>query len=366
MQKKMNIYYGFKKQLLCMLLTTGIPVMLLLLLTSAVFAKPHNAPPTAYSIFNSVGTPASNGNDGTGIEVGMKFQTTQDGLITGIRYYKQSGITGTRKGHIWTATGTMLVEATFSNETTSGWQELIFSSPVSVKGNTTYIVSYHSSSGDYVYSSNYFTSAVTSGPLKALADGEDGGNGLYSYSATSVAPTSTYNASNYWVDAIFMPGTIGSVFDGTANYVTKFTTPKSIANSLIYDNGTGVGIGTTTPGTYKLAVNGVVGARKLKVTQETWADYVFDKDYKLPTLEEVERFIKKNKHLPGVPSSADIIANGLDVGGNQEVLLKKIEELTLYLLLVNKELNELKKQKNEIAELKATIYELKKKLDKVE
>jgi hypothetical protein len=104
-----------------------------------------------------------------------------------------------------------------------------------------------------------------------------------------------------------------------------------------------VGIGTTSPGSYKLAVEGTIGARRIKVTQAAWADYVFDSAYQLTSLQEVEQFVQQNKHLPDVPSAAAIKKEGLDLGDNQAVLLRKIEELTLYIIEQNKRL-EVQKQ----------------------
>lgn len=118
-----------------------------------------------------------------------------------------------------------------------------------------------------------------------------------------------------------------------------------------------VGIGTTSPGNYKLAIEGIIGARKIKVTQATWSDYVFDSSYQLKPLEQVEAFIQENKHLPEVPSAVEVKNDGLDVGDNQAVLLKKIEELTLYIIQQNKDIQAQNKviagMKTEIAELKA-------------
>jgi hypothetical protein len=133
----------------------------------------------------------------------MKFRTTQNGYITAIRYYKIAGTTGTRTGRLWTNTGTQLAAATFTGETASGWQQVSLSSPVAVTAGVTYVVSYFSSSGDYAFANNYFTQAVVNGPLRALANGEDGPNGLYRYTTVSAFPTSTYNATSYWVDVVF-------------------------------------------------------------------------------------------------------------------------------------------------------------------
>jgi hypothetical protein len=119
------------------------------------------------------------------------------------------------------------------------------------------------------------------------------------------------------------------------------------------DNGGNVSIGTIAPGPYKLAVDGTIGARKIKVTKATpWADFVFENDYQLPTLTEVEQFIQQNKHLPGVPSAKEVQETGLDLGGNQAILLQKIEELTLYMIEQSKRLSaqqlEIENLKNEL------------------
>ncbi len=98
-----------------------------------------------------------------------------------------------------------------------------------------------------------------------------------------------------------------------------------------------VGIGTNAIATHKLAVNGSIIAEKVQVKiYGNWPDYVFEKGYKIPSLEEVEAFVHKNKRLPDVPSAVTVESEGLDLGNNQAVLLKKIEELTLYLIEQNK------------------------------
>jgi hypothetical protein len=104
-----------------------------------------------------------------------------------------------------------------------------------------------------------------------------------------------------------------------------------------------VAIGTTDPLDNKLAVNGNAIFTKVKVKQYPWADYVFYDDYKLPTLKEVEAYIKQYRHLPDVPSEKEIRQNGLDLGDNQATLLKKIEELTLYMIEMKNENDKLKR-----------------------
>ncbi|SJZ68563.1 hypothetical protein [Sediminibacterium ginsengisoli] len=105
-----------------------------------------------------------------------------------------------------------------------------------------------------------------------------------------------------------------------------------------------IGIGTNSPAE-RLSVEGNINAngniktKKLIVTQSGWSDYVFDKDYALRSIDSLEKFILENKHLPEIPSAKEVAENGVNVGENQALLLKKIEELTLYIIEIKKELN---------------------------
>jgi len=103
-----------------------------------------------------------------------------------------------------------------------------------------------------------------------------------------------------------------------------------------------IGIGTAKP-KYKLAVEGTIGARKVKVTQESWADFVFDAAYKLPSVYETEQYILQHKRLPGIPSEAEVKEKGVDVGEMNKLLLQKIEEQMLYIIELRKEVDALKK-----------------------
>ncbi len=104
---------------------------------------------------------------------------------------------------------------------------------------------------------------------------------------------------------------------------------------FVIDKNGNIGIGTSEP-QGKLAINGTAYARKVKVTLDGWPDYVFDEKYQLLSLPNLEKYIKKHKHLPGVKSAAEIEKDGLDLGSSQAVLLEKIEELTLYIIDQNK------------------------------
>jgi hypothetical protein len=105
-----------------------------------------------------------------------------------------------------------------------------------------------------------------------------------------------------------------------------------------------VGIGTASP-SEKLSVNGNVSAKKIIVTQTGWSDYVFDENYLLNSLESVETYIKQNKHLPDVPSAKEVEEKGISVGDNQALLLRKIEELTLYILAQQKRIEKLEQKR---------------------
>ncbi|MBB6269845.1 putative coiled-coil protein SlyX [Pedobacter cryoconitis] len=114
-----------------------------------------------------------------------------------------------------------------------------------------------------------------------------------------------------------------------------------------------VGIGVANP-TQRLAVNGNILAKEITVssTSSDWPDYVFDPEYSLTSLPQIERFIQLNRHLPGVPSASTVEKEGINIGSHQATLLKKIEELTLYIIEQNKKTE---KQEKKLAELEARL-----------
>ncbi|MCS3798188.1 hypothetical protein [Niastella sp. OAS944] len=114
-----------------------------------------------------------------------------------------------------------------------------------------------------------------------------------------------------------------------------------------------VGIGTNSPGNFKLAVEGGIAARSVKVTTAAFADYVFEPTYKLRPLSSVESYINENKHLPGMPSAKEVEKDGGFELGNMNVkLLEKIEELTLYVIELKKENEQMKKEIKDIRKKK--------------
>ena len=158
------------------------------------------------TIWNASATPSGIAtDDGSAVELGMKFQSDVAGKVTGVRFYKGATNTGTHTGTLWSSTGTKLATATFSGETASGWQQVTFTTAVNITANTVYVVSYHTTVGNYAFDEPYFAAGgVDSVPLHALQDGVSGGNGVYIYGA-SLFPNQTWNSSNYWVDIVFVP-----------------------------------------------------------------------------------------------------------------------------------------------------------------
>lgn len=132
------------------------------------------------------------------------------------------------------------------------------------------------------------------------------------------------------------------------------TNTATAYNLILQSAGGNVGIGTTDPGSYKLNVWGKIRAHEV-VVNTTGADFVFNSNYRLPTLSEVESFIKENNHLPDIAPAAEMKENGMCVSEMQTKLLQKLEEMTLYIIEQNKT-NEL--QSSEIESLKQEIKTL--------
>lgn len=141
-----------------------------------------------------------------------------------------------------------------------------------------------------------------------------------------------------------------------------FISPLSddgVHNKIYIGNNTGfTSFPNGTPQGYKLYVEGGILSEKVRVAlrnSQFWADNVFNKEYKLTPLKEIESFIKENKHLPGIESADELVKNGLDLGEMQAKQMGKIEELTLHLIEQNKMIE---KQSEEIEELKALVKSL--------
>lgn len=192
-------------------------------------------------------------------------------------------------------------------------------------------------------------------------------NSLYPLNAFEVkVPTSEGISSSDGISihdgAVYRLGiNIGVNTDGEYSYLQTIKGGIGQKNIVFNPIGGNVGIGTTTPDS-KLAVNGTIHSKEVKVDLTGWPDYVFKKEYNLTTLEEVEKHINEQGHLENIPSEEEVLKNGINLGEINAKLLQKIEEMTLYMIDQNKKLNN---QEKEIIELKkdnTDLLEIKKRL----
>ncbi|MBX5156363.1 DUF4082 domain-containing protein [Rhizobium sp. NZLR8] len=244
------------------------------------------------SLFGAATPAVVNTDDTSAVELGVKFQTSVAGTVTGIRFYKGSLDTGTHTGSLWSSTGTRVATLTFTNETASGWQTAYFTSPVSLTPGQTYTASYHTNTGNYSTTTDYFIANVTSGPLTAPASG----NGVYTYGSASLYPTSTFQSTNYWVDVMFTtpssnttPTAVADVGNATekggvangsggvvasGNVLTNDTDPDAgdtkTVTAVIFGATSGT-LGTALSGTYGSLVLSASGAYSYAVNESNTA-----------------------------------------------------------------------------------------------
>lgn len=204
--------------------------------------RPATCPCTIWDDFT---TPAVvDSGDDDAVTVGTKVRFDSRGQVTGVRFYKGPNNTGPHTGSLYSSTGALLATGTFTNETASGWQTLNFASPVNVNSNTTYVVAYFAPNGHYSATPGYFGhNTATFNQLHAIADGTDGGNGVYSYGVTGTFPANTFNANNYWVDVLWQPGANGD------------STPPTVASTSPASGATGTGVSGTVSATMSEAVD---------------------------------------------------------------------------------------------------------------
>ncbi|MGM1065346.1 DUF4082 domain-containing protein [Saccharothrix sp. Mg75] len=162
------------------------------------------APGTACpcSLFSAATVPEVPASPDSGpFELGVRFGTSTPGTVTGVRFYKGPGNTGTHTGSLWAADGTLLATGTFTGETDTGWQELTFATPVRIGANRVYVASYTAPNGHHAMDHGYFDRRprVFSEPLWTAAGPY--ANGRFRQGAGF--PTDYYGGNNYWVDVVF-------------------------------------------------------------------------------------------------------------------------------------------------------------------
>lgn len=204
-------------------------------------STPRECPCT---IFAPTQVPTTVATSATGPhEVGVRFAADVPGVVTAVRFYKASTNTGSHPVRIWSNGGALLGSGTTGTETASGWQQVAIPGGVRVEPGTPYVASYSAPVGRFSQDAGYFSASAGSSPLRALASTTTAGNGLYA-TATGVFPTRTYNASNYWVDVVFVPDSTQDIplaaRDDSAS--TAFQSPLSVAAPGVLSNDSGTGL----------------------------------------------------------------------------------------------------------------------------
>ena len=226
---------------------------------------------SASSTWSASATPVNPAvSDNNSVELGMKFRSDVSGQVLGVRFYKGLANTGMHIGNLWSNTGTLLASVTFANETASGWQQAVFSAPVQISANTTYIVSYYAPNGNYAADGGFFTaSGIDAPPIHALKTGIDGLNGVYHYGLGGVFPTDSFQATNYWVDVLFgvQPGpaiSLVAATPGTVSATITWTTDSPSSSRIDYGTTaaqlTSVVSDPTSVTSHTLTVNGLTPA----------------------------------------------------------------------------------------------------------
>lgn len=211
---------------------------------SRAFSISVTTAPAQRSLWPSGAVPTLvDGGPDAPVELGVKFRSDVAGYVSGVRFYKAATNTGTHVASLWSSAGALMASATFNAETASGWQQVLFTTPIPITANTLYVASYHANTGHYSADVSTFAAAgVDNAPLHAPSSAAAGGNGVFAYGATSVFPAQTWNSANYWVDVVFTPGappTVTSVTVAPANpSVTVGGTRQFTATATYSDGGT--------------------------------------------------------------------------------------------------------------------------------
>ena len=180
-------------------------------------ATTTGTPPTGDTIWPNSYTPSENAWGSGSYELGVRFTASESGEVTGVRFYKQTWMGGVvHVGHLWSSSGTLLATATFTNETSYGWQQVTFAIPVTIQANTVYVASF--STGGYYFGATtgfFGPNGVTNGPLQA--EGTTQGDGVYNNAGSF--PDYVDNGVNFWADVAFTPTATKTV--GAATGVTR-------------------------------------------------------------------------------------------------------------------------------------------------
>ena len=178
--------------------------------------------------------------------MGTAFTSGISGLITGVRFWKAPSESGTHVGNIWSSTGTVLASVTFTNETSSGWQQQRLNTPLAIAANTTYVVSVNIANGYYVATVGGLSSQAVNGDLKTVV----GNNGVYG--TPGQFPNTSSNGANYFRDIFFTPNTLYSI----SGSISPSTSGNGAIVSLSGAASATVGVNSSGNYTFAGVING--------------------------------------------------------------------------------------------------------------
>jgi hypothetical protein len=295
---------------------------------AAVAATALAASPSASSTTSSTGSSATSttpdtifgtatptkidSGDPGSVELGVKFTTSQDGTITGIRFYKASDNLGTHTGALYTAAGKLLESVTFSGETASGWQYAKFATPVAITPGTTYIAAYYAPHGHYSATTDGLSASKTSGPLTALG-GSASPDGVYMYASAPAFPSDTYQDNNYYVDVEFVPAATA-----TTTTSTTPTTPTPAGKTDCFASPGVCGFPSPTSGDVGATSACSSLASTGNLTASTSGETVENLDIKGTLTIAAPNVTVKNVC---VTTNGDYSGNGVNIGSNATNLL---------------------------------------------
>jgi hypothetical protein len=183
--------------------------------------------------------------------------------------------------------------------------------------------------------------STSANPTTALTTKTSDGSGIgtFTSSITGLTANTTYHIRAYATNSV------GTSYGSDLTFTTTAAGSGTWQNngSNVYYSAGNIGIGTANP-SQPLTVNGKILSKEVEVVSSIASDYVFEAEYKLIPLTELELYLKQNKHLPGVPSAAEFATEGQNLGKMDDLLLRKIEELTLYIIDQNKTIEMLKSE----------------------
>lgn len=249
------------------------------------------------TLFGDTVPTVASADDGGSVELGMRLSSDVDGFVTGVRFYKGTGNTGSHTGSFWSADGTLLAQGTFTGGTASGWQMLTFQTPVPIEAGRTYVASYHAPNGHYTAAADYFGSTLDNAPLHAPASSSAAGNGLYAYGSTVTFPSSSYRAANYFVDAVF------------TRSAPNDSTPPSVTSTTPVDGASGVSTTSTVQFTFTEPVTTSSTAVTLRAGQQAIAGST------VQTSSRVLEF-RPSQPLPTATMVTATVTGVTDVAGN--------------------------------------------------